>query len=275
MIEQVRVDGGTLVVERRGQGEAVLMIQGVGVAGCAWQPQVDALGDRYECITFDNRGVGASTGSLAQLTIERLAADALAILDTLGIERVHVVGHSMGGVIAQQVALDAPARVRSLSLLCTFSRGREAVAPRWAMVRWGVPSVVGTARSRARAMAHLIASPREIDSRGMDEVIATISGAFGRPLARPPLASRAQLRALARHDVHARLPALGRIPTLVISGEDDVIAPPIFGRRLATAVGTANYVEIPHSSHACTILRPDTVNHALGEHLAGAAAPGR
>lgn len=272
MIEQVHVPGGTIVMERRGSGDPVLMIQGVGVSGCAWRPQVEALAGRHACVTYDSRGVGASTASLAGLSIERLAADALAILDALAIERAHVVGHSMGGVIAQQLALDAPARVRSLALLCTFSRGREAIAPSWAMVRWGLPSVLGTARSRSRAMAHLVASPEEIAARGMDDVIATISAAFGRPLARPPRASRPQLRALARHDIGDRLVALGGIPTLVMSGEDDVIAPPVYGRRLAAAIGTARYLEVPGSSHACTILAPAIVNDALRDHLARAAA---
>ena len=272
MIQQVQVPGGTLAVECRGSGEPVLMIQGVGVAGCAWRPQVEALVGQHACVTYDSRGVGASSASLAGLSIERLAEDALAILDALSIPRAHVVGHSMGGVIAQQLALDAPGRVRSLALLCTFSRGREAMAPRWAMVRWGLPSVLGTARSRSRAMAHLVASPAEIAARGMDDVIATISGAFGRPLARPPRASRPQLRALARHDVGNRLAALAGIPTLVVSGQDDLIAPPVYGRRLTAAIGTARFVEVPHSSHACTILAPGIINDALREHLARSAA---
>src|SRR6266566_343021 len=108
----------SLAYQVRGEGAPVLMIQGEG-----WRPQVDGLADRYRCLTFDNRGMAGSQPVGASVTVEQLTADALALMDARGWEFAHVVGHSLGGLIAQQLALTARARVRTLSLLCSFSRG--------------------------------------------------------------------------------------------------------------------------------------------------------
>ena len=108
-----------------GSGPAVLLVQGVGAIGRAWRPQIDALKASYTVIAFDNRGIGESTGGDGPLSIEAMAADALAVADASGASSFHLVGHSMGGIIAQQIAFAAPDRVRSLSLLCTFARGAQ------------------------------------------------------------------------------------------------------------------------------------------------------
>ena len=112
--------GARLHYDRAGSGPPLLLVQGVGVIGRGWQPQVDGLRDRFTVITFDNRGIGASTAGTGPLSIEVMARDALAITDAEGLTRFHLAGHSMGGVIAQQIALAAPERVISLALLCTF-----------------------------------------------------------------------------------------------------------------------------------------------------------
>jgi len=115
-----------LYYEITGEGSPVLFIQGVGVIGEGWRPQVNGLSRKYRTMIFDNRGIGKSQPCAARLTIEDMAQDTMALMDEAGWKRAHVVGHSMGGLIAQQLALDHPSRVRSLSLLCTFAEGREA-----------------------------------------------------------------------------------------------------------------------------------------------------
>ncbi|HEY6170092.1 MAG TPA: alpha/beta fold hydrolase, partial [Verrucomicrobiae bacterium] len=111
--------------ELAGSGPPVLMIQGVGVTGEGWRPQVNGLAGEFQTLIFDNRGIGRSIPCRGPVSIETMATDAQALMDAAGWESAHVVGHSMGGVIAQQLALDAPKRVRSLSLLCTFARGKD------------------------------------------------------------------------------------------------------------------------------------------------------
>src|SRR4029079_3046454 len=106
--------GARLHYHRDGSGPPLLLVQGVGLIGRGWQPQVDGLRDRFTIITFDNRGIGSSTAGPGPLSIEVMARDALAIADAEGLTRFHLAGHSMGGVIAQQIALAAPERVISL-----------------------------------------------------------------------------------------------------------------------------------------------------------------
>ena len=91
--------------------------------GGAWAPQIEALSGRFQCLSFDNRGLGQSQPLGARLTVEQMAEDALALMDAQGWASAHLIGHSMGGLIALQGALSARARVLSLSLLCTFARG--------------------------------------------------------------------------------------------------------------------------------------------------------
>jgi pimeloyl-ACP methyl ester carboxylesterase len=92
---------GRLAYSRAGRGPAVLLIQGAGVVGNGWSPQVSGLSHRFDLIAFDNRGIGASDRGPGPLAIEAMAEDALALMAHEGIERFHVAGHSMGGLIAQ------------------------------------------------------------------------------------------------------------------------------------------------------------------------------
>ena len=119
--------GCHLAHDLRGEGPPVLFIQGTGIHGDGWLPQIDGLRDRFACLSFDNRGMARSQPiGDARITVEQMAEDALAVMDARGFDAAHVVGHSLGGSIA--LALSAPRRVRTLSLLCTFASGRDATA---------------------------------------------------------------------------------------------------------------------------------------------------
>ncbi len=265
-----RPDGSRIHYAVEGGGPPVLLVQGVGVAGCGWAPQVRALSERYRAVTFDNRGIGQSTGAGA-ITIEQLAGDALAVMDALSLDRAHVVGHSMGGVIAQELALRAPDRVQSLSLLCTFSRGAEATALSPWLVWIGLRTRLGTRRMRRLAFLEMVA-PRGLLERGdRDALAAELSEVFGRDLADQPSVAMAQLRALSRYDAGERLREI-TAPTLVVSAAEDRIARPEHGKRLAEAIGGARFVELPGASHAVVVHDAGGVNALLLEHLASASA---
>src|SRR5688500_11113743 len=100
---------------KTGTGPAVVMVQGAGVIGEGWRPQIDALKERYTVIWIDNRGIGQSVMTGGVLTVEDMAADVLAVVDAERLDRFHLVGHSMGGLTAQQVALTATPRIASLA----------------------------------------------------------------------------------------------------------------------------------------------------------------
>jgi pimeloyl-ACP methyl ester carboxylesterase len=112
-----RVDGVELVHERRGEGPVVLLIAGTGGSAAEWVPEaVDVFAERFTVIRYDQRGTGQSPGTPGPYSTRGLARDALGLLDALAVDRAHVIGHSMGGRVAQWLALDAPGRVASLTL---------------------------------------------------------------------------------------------------------------------------------------------------------------
>lgn len=264
--------GASLFYSREGNGPPLLMIQGVGAAGSTWQPQVEALAGRYTTVVFDNRGMGQSRILDGRLTIEDMAADALAIMDRLGFARFHVAGHSMGGVIAQALALSAPERVLSLSLLCTFVRGSDGSKLTLPMLITALRMRIGTRVMRRNAFLELIMPERHL--RGIDraELAGRLHPLFGHDLADQPPMVMKQLSAMSKYDAVARLGELAHIPTLVVAAREDRIAQPASNRALAAAITGARYVEIEDAGHGVTIHRAAEINALLADHLATADA---
>ncbi|HSI12576.1 MAG TPA: alpha/beta hydrolase [Chthoniobacter sp.] len=255
-----------------GQGAPVVFIQGVGVTGTGWQPQVDELAREFTCLSFDNRGIGRSRSQSQTLSIAQMAADTLALMDGAGFESAHVVGHSMGGVIAQELALVAPQRVKSLSLLCTFSQGAEVLRLTPRMLWLGLRSRLGTAGMRRRAFLHMLFSPSYLAGRDLDRLAAELEPVIGRDLAKQPPIVMQQLKALGRHDCSARLKELAPIPTVIVSAQHDSIARTLYGNRLARLIPGARYVEMPDASHGVPIQSPAEINGLLREHFRSAGS---
>ena len=266
----VRVAGATLSYARSGAGPAVLFIQGVGIVGEGWRPQIDALSRHFTCISFDNRGIGASPMEHGALSIDAMARDAIAIMDAEGIDRFHLVGHSMGGVIAQEVALQVPTRVRTLSLLCTFARGRDATALSWPMLVMGLRTRIGSRAMRRRAFLELIMPGTKMSAADVEQRAARLAPMFGHDLADQPPIVMTQLRALGKYDASSRLASLAPIPTLVMSAERDIIARPASGRALGAAIPGAIYVELDGAGHGVPIQYPERVNQLLSVQFAKA-----
>jgi len=253
--------------ESAGTGPGVMCIQGVGVAGSGWEPQATALSGRFQVITFDNRGVGRTPRGDGPLSIQLMAADVWTILDAKRIDHAHLIGHSMGGLIALEAALMARERVKSLSLLCTFSCGSAATQISLRMVVLGLRTRVGTRAMRRQGMLRMIFPAdwlRGVDRVALAERLAVL---FGRDLGDSPRIISEQLRAMSRYDARDRLKELNGIPTLVVSGRHDPIAPPVFGRMLAAGVEGARYVEFDDASHALPIQCADRVNELLLQQL--------
>jgi 3-oxoadipate enol-lactonase len=247
----------SLHVERTGSGRRVLFIQGVGVAGCGWSPQVEAL--HGDLAWFDNRGIGASPGKPG--SVEDMARDALDVMDGLGWADALLVGHSLGGVIAQQVAVLAPERVTGLALLCTFAQGSAAIslAPRdmWLNMR----TVIGTASMRRTAFFELVTDP---SLPSTEENMGALEKVFGRKLSALPPAARAQVMALSRADLRASITDFSG-PRLVLSATHDRVAPIGQGRALAAVLQTP-LVEVP-GGHAVTVQEASLVNRYLADFI--------
>ena len=253
-------------------GPRVLLIQGVGVHGEGWRPQLDALERDFSCLIVDNRGMARSQPiGDAPLTVEQMADDAKAILDAEGWDNVHVVGHSLGGLIALQLALANRPLVRSLSLLCTFADGGipNRLTP-W-MIWVGMRTRIGPRRSRRRAFLRFVMPPdalRRADD--LDAVAAELEPLFGHDIADQPPVTMKQLSAMKRYDATPRLGELRGIPTLVVSAAHDPIAPPHAGRAIAAGIDGARYVELSDQSHGVPIHDPQQIHDLLLHHLRSA-----
>lgn len=258
--------GARLAYYVEGAGPEVLWIQGVGVPGSGWRPQLEPLGARYRCLSYDHPGLGASEPPREPTTVAGLAADALAVLDAERVERAHVVGHSLGGLVALELALAARARVRSLALLCTFADGRApGRTPR--MLWLGARTRIGTRAMRRGAFVELVSSRRALAERSRAQLVARLGELFGRDLADLPRAARQQLVAMRARDLRTELGALAGLPAWVVSGAEDPIAPPALGAELARHLPGARFEVLADASHALPIERAEWLRTRLVEHF--------
>jgi len=263
LVKRTDVD---LYYELAGNGPPILLIQGVGVVGGGWRPQVEGLSD-FQTLLFDNRGIGKSVPCHGPITIEAMAQDAQALLDAVGWKSAHVVGHSMGGVIAQQLALDCPDRVRSLSLMCTFPRGKDGGRLTLSTLWMGLRTRIGSRRMRRRAFLEMLISEEVLKGENEEELARHVGKLVGRDLAEQPPILMKQFKALARHDCSKRLSELASIPTLVVSGAHDPIALPRHGRTLANLIPGARLELISGAAHGVIIQKAAQINQMLRQFL--------
>jgi aminoacrylate hydrolase len=274
-VPRLETVGSLLWYERAGHGPPVLLLQGVGLIGEGWRPQIDGLADRFTLVAPDNRGIGRSTIRDGRLTIEDMAADALAIMDAEQCDRFHVAGHSMGGIIAQALALRAPERILSLSFLCTFARGQDGAAMSLPMLVTALRMRIGTRPMRRNAFLELIMPARHLRHVDRAALAEQLRPLFGHDLAEQPSIAFRQLRAMSKYDASSRLAELSHIPTLVISALEDRIAAPASGVALAARIRGSRYVEMPDAGHGVMIHRADEVNRILADHFGAATVPAR
>jgi pimeloyl-ACP methyl ester carboxylesterase len=209
--------------------------------------------------------MGRSQPAGCPITVERMAEDTLALMNGLGWDSAHLVGHSLGGPVAIEIALRQPRRVRSLSLLCTVARGRDATRLSWRLARLGVRSRVGPRSARRRAFLGIVVPAGFVSHQDAEKLAVQLAEIFGHDLADQPAIAMAQLGALRRYDATSRLRELAGIPTLVVSAAHDPIAPPRFGRALAAAIPQARFVEFADASHGLPIQHAAKVNGLLSE----------
>ena len=253
---KVRVNGIELNYVEAGSGAPVLMIMGFGGDHLAWAFQVPALSAKYRVITFDNRGAGQSSVPDEPYSTRMMAEDAVGLLDALGIARAHVLGASMGGMIAQEVALNHPDRVRSLQLHCTYARPDGYMLA--LMDAWRAVRAKATPEEWLRTVALWLFAPRTYRERP-EFIEAVIQTGLASP---NPFTLTGFLRqgdAVRGHDALDRLSTL-RCPTLVSVAEDDILVPPRFSRELAAAIPKAELRVIDGAAHAYFWERADAFN---------------
>jgi pimeloyl-ACP methyl ester carboxylesterase len=236
-------DGIRLYWKEEGRGEPLLLIMGLGATHVWWHRLTPILSSRFRTILFDNRGVGESDMPPGPYDMAAMADDAMAVLDAAKVDSAHVFGASMGGMIAQELALQYPDRVRSLILGCTSCGGRESVPARREVLDALGARAAMTREEATRVMVPFIfdaGTPRDL----VEEDLAIRLAANV-----PNEGYFAQLQAIrAWTGTHARLGTIA-VPTLVIHGETDELVPPENGRILARAIPNATLAIIPRASH--------------------------
>ena len=239
-----------------GAGEPLLLIMGFGGDHTAWAFQHGAFAARYRVIAFDNRGAGQTSAPDQPYTTAMMAADALGLMDALGIDRAHVIGVSMGGMIAQELALAHPERVRSLHLGCTFARPDAymlALNAAWRDMR------IGLGRDQTlRTLALWLFAPTTYAERP-DLVEMLLQNALANPYPQSVAGFLRQGEAIAAHDAIDRLEAI-RCPTLVSVAENDILVPPRFSRDLARRIPGAELRVISAAGHCYFLEQPEAFN---------------
>jgi pimeloyl-ACP methyl ester carboxylesterase len=260
-----RVNGIQVYFEEHGKGEPLLLIQGLGYPSGMWFLQIPALSRHFRTIVFDNRGVGKTDKPDEAYSVALMASDTAGLLGALGIQKTHVVGVSLGGYIAQELALEYPDLVDRLVLLSTSCGG-----PKYAELTtafWG----------EVAALAGL--PPEEIIRQGM---ALSTTGEFYR--ANPELIDRSvsirmeklqplhaftrQSKAAMNFDSNHRAHLI-RHPTLILAGARDRVMPPVLTEELAKKVPHAQFKVFPHAAHLLFLEEADALNRVIVDFVSG------
>ena len=264
----VEANGQTLYYEEHGEGEPLLCVQGLATDTVAWTLQLPAFSAAHRTVIFDNRDVGRSSQAGGPYEIADMARDTLVLADALELDSFHLLGYSMGGAIAQEVACQAPERVRTLTLSVTFAAG-GAWARKLSDV-WGA-RVHKVSREDHIDELLLLAHSEELFENA--DMLAYLRGLMlENPHPQTPEAFGRQLAASSRHDARDRLRSL-TIPTHVIGAEHDILVPVWKSEELAELIPGAKLTLLEGAPHAALIERAERFNEAVLEFIGSAREP--
>jgi 3-oxoadipate enol-lactonase len=264
-MERASLPDLTLYYEESGDGPPLLLIPGIPAIVSDWSPLAERLSSSHRVIAYDNRGSGRSTVTPGPYTTRQLAGDAVGLLDTLDIERADVFGMSLGGMIAQELALGWPERVDHLVLGCTHAGIRHAEPQ---------PTETGRAFAmrtddwalRMRTLAPF-AFARNVNGSLLEAFIDKKQGDV-----QAPEGYRAQIQAVLEHDSFDRLDRIAS-PTLVVTGDDDQVISAASSRVLAERIPSAVLEVIGGAGHLFFIERPDETLRVLSGFLREGVTP--
>ena len=255
----VRANGIDIRYDIAGEGPWLLLSHSLATDLSLWDDQMAALTPHFRVLRFDTRGHGGRSAPDMPYDFAMLTADVLGLMDALGVARAHSCGISMGGMIAQHLALAAPGRIEKLALVSTTSGYPPAARAAWderiAAVRaHGIEPLVAPTLERWFTPPYRAAHP-EVMTRIGNLIRAT-----------PPAGYIGSGQAIATLDVTEKLPAL-RCPTLVIAGADDAGTPPAMGQRIAENIPGARFELISSASHLCNVEQAAAFNRLLLDFL--------
>jgi pimeloyl-ACP methyl ester carboxylesterase len=264
--EVITEDGTRLYWEEGGEGAPLLLIQGLGFSAAMWHRILPALESRFRVIRYDARGIGRSDVPDGPYPIELMAADAVAVLDAADESSAHVFGASLGGLVAQEVAISYLDRVRSLTLCCTHPAGTDAVWP-----DESVMTMLTTRNTLSREEAIRASIPvGYAESTPRDEVEEDIRLRLEIPTSAEGYTNQL-MGGLGYPGTKSRLPSV-TVPALVITGDLDQMVPPANSDILAATLPDARKIVVAGAGHVIFTDAPDALTKALLEFLDGVAA---
>ncbi len=249
-----------------GSGRPVVLIGGLSSTNEVYAPQISGLSEQFRVIAPDNRGSGRTLvhDDDGDRAIDRMARDVFAVLDALALDRVHLVGTSMGGMIVQEFALAHPERLATLTIGCSHGGSPGAIPPSDETIGIIVTgSGAQASEDDIRANNEMMFHPSSLgDDRASFEYYVATKAL--RPHSSDELERR--MHAIMAFDAWERLPTLN-VPTLVITGDDDRLIPPDNSRRLAERIPGARLTIIPNAGHIFWLEQSAVTNRALLEHF--------
>lgn len=249
--------------EIEGDGPPVVFIGGLSQDHVGWMLQVPAVAAAgYRCVTFDNRDAGQTAPGTGPYTIRRMADDTLDLMDAIGVPSAHIVGLSMGGMIAQEMAMASPDRVSSLTLVCTCA----GIDPEMA----GVLRAWKAARPHVDDVDFVLMVSSWLFTHRFYQDAASVEGFLGIVRSNPFPQSAAgfvrQCDAVLTHDTRDRLAQI-RTPTRIIVGAEDTLTPSRYSRWLADRIPGAELIVLPNAGHLLSLETPGEFNQTLIEFL--------
>ncbi len=267
----LKLEDADISYETAGErGPCLLLVQGAGAVGEGWRPQIDGLLTDHRLAWLDNRGIGGSTPLKGPVTISSMANDCLALLRHLGWERVHLIGHSMGGVIVQEVArkalVEQRTQVASLSLLSTARRGRDATRMSLSTLLISLRMRFGAERARWLRFGEMAFPPEYLAKLGEEELIRILQATFCRDFVRSPAILNKQVAALFWHTGGDMAP-LQKVPTLIATGTLDRVMATRYSDDLLAHLPQARLERFADAGHAVTIQHAAAINRLLADHV--------